>query len=236
MSSLVQGDLDGILLDLVSIDQYQSKLSDDNIVVAFTFKILEAANDVREFLDRGEFGILDTEVIMTADLTNNYMLLIEFNRDKKFLHYILKVCKYLINLSDVKKFKFISYLGTEYVTLNRSNLIKYVRLIKVDKAEILTKKMIFYFFNKNVKFDKNAVIVPCYAGKLRLKYIGRTTEELVESFVKVNNIDLLDQEKVAPIFIGDQYHIINLGKYIAIKNNDTDAMLMFENLDYNSGN
>ena len=51
MSSLVQGDLDGILLDLVSIDQYQSKLSDDNIVVAFTFKILEAANDVRELLE-----------------------------------------------------------------------------------------------------------------------------------------------------------------------------------------
>lgn len=230
MSSLVKGDLNGILLDLVSIDQYQSKLSDDNIVVAFTFRILEAANDVRDFIDRGVFGSLDTEVIMTADLSNNYLLLVEFNRDKKFLHYILKLCKYLSLLSDVKKFKFTSYLTTDYVTLNRTNLIKLVRMVKVDKAELLTQKMIFYFFNKNVKFDNGLVIVPSYGGKLYLKYVGRTNEELIESFVKVNNIDLLSLDKLEPIFIGDQYHIINLGDYVAIKNNDTDLMLMFEKI------
>ena len=91
MSSLNRGDLDGILLDTVSIDQYKAKLSEDNIVVAFTFKILEATNDVRDFIERGDFGILDSEVILTADLSNNYQLLLEFDRNKTFLHYILKL-------------------------------------------------------------------------------------------------------------------------------------------------
>ena len=230
MSSLNRGDLDGILLDTVSIDQYKAKLSEDNIVVAFTFKILEATNDVRDFIERGDFGILDSEVILTADLSNNYQLLLEFDRNKTFLHYILKLCKYLIQLSDVKKFKFVSYLTTNYVTLNKTNLIKLVRLVKVDKNELVVKKMIYEFFNGNVSFEKNDIIVPCYNGKLKLNYIGQTTDELIESYVKINQIDLLDQEKYETIFLGDQYHVLNFGQYLVIKNQDTDLILMFKNL------
>lgn len=230
MSSINQGDLRGALIDTVSIDQYKAKLDEDNIVVAFTFRFLEAANDVREFIDRGDFGVLDTEVILTADLFNNYQLLIEFNRDKTFLHYILKLCKYLYKMSDVQKFKFVSYLTTKYITLNRANILKTVRLIKVDKQELVTRKMLFKFFNTNIEFIKDGIIVPCYGGRLKLRYVGQTTDELIESFVKVHKINLLDQEKLEPIFLGDHYHILNFGTHLTIKNTDTDVILMFKNL------
>lgn len=230
MSSLNRGDLDGILLDTVSIDQYKAKLDSDNIVVAFTLKMLEAAQDVRAFADRGDFGILDSEVILTADLSNNYQVLFEFNRDKTFLHYILKLCKYLCQLSNLKKFKFVSYLTTNYITLNKTNILKTVRLVKTDKEELVTKKMLFTFFNGNIEFEKTYIIVPCYNGKLKLKYIGQTTDELIESYVKINHIDLLAQEKYEPIFLGDQYHILNFGEYLVIKNQDTDLILMFKQL------
>lgn len=229
MSSLNIGDLNGVLVDLVSIDQYQSKLSDDNIVVSFTVKFLEASNDLREFVDRGDFGVLDSETILTSDLSNNYQLLLEFNRDKKFLHYILKLTKYLIKMSDVSKFKFVSFLSNDYVTLNKTNILKLIRLNKIDKKELDTKKMLFNFFNQNIKFNGNLIIVPGYNEKLLLRYKGKTTEELIESFVKVNNIDLLAQEKT-PIFLGDTFHPIVMGKYIAIKNQDLDVILMFEQI------
>ena len=63
-----------------------------------------------------------------------------------------------------------------------------------------------------------------------MKYIGQTTDELIESYVKVNNIDLLAQEKLEPIFLGDTYHVLNFGDYLTIKNQDTDLILMFKNL------
>ena len=90
--------------------------------------------------------------------------------------------------------------------------------------------MLFTFFNGNIEFEKTYIIVPCYNGKLKLKYIGQTTDELIESYVKINHIDLLAQEKYEPIFLGDQYHILNFGEYLVIKNQDTDLILMFKQL------
>ena len=50
---LREKDLQWMVSNYVSIDQYTSKLDDDNITVAFFINERDAADDLRDFIEKG---------------------------------------------------------------------------------------------------------------------------------------------------------------------------------------
>ena len=59
-----ENDLDDLVLPLITIDEYVSKIGDDKevIVVGFFVEDEDPANDLSRFIDRSVTNILDTDV------------------------------------------------------------------------------------------------------------------------------------------------------------------------------
>ena len=72
-------DLQWMVSNYVSIDQYTSKLDDDNITVAFFINERDAADDLRDFIEKVYYiEIRDIEISDSLTDDNKYILFVEF--------------------------------------------------------------------------------------------------------------------------------------------------------------
>lgn len=227
--ALMQGDLDDMILNKITIDMFKPKLEQDNIVVSFEVTDPDVGVDLRYFIDRGDYHVLDTEISLYPNLNGYYYLLIEYNRDQNFPNYLCKLLKYIKKLSNMENWIFEPYIYNVTKVVNIPNLRKYIRLKKLDNNIIEQERNLIRFFkNYVVKIDGNIITIKTDKGDKKFKFMGETSDELIERLVYEDEIDLLSLEKINPLFISDDYHIINLGKYIAIKNTILDKTFLFE--------
>ena len=78
-------DLKGLVLDIVSIDQYTPKVgsNEENVVLAFTVKQIEsAAHDLSNFIETSPATLLDVDVSQAPDVKGDYIVFVEFERNK----------------------------------------------------------------------------------------------------------------------------------------------------------
>lgn len=230
--ALQQGDLKDCIDNVISIDTYRPKLMPDNIVVCFKILDSECGIDLRYFIDKGSFDVIDTEVSLYPSDDSKYNLFVEFERSYKFPEQLLKLIKYIEKLANHQEWKFTSYLyDIEPIDLTIQNIKKYVRLTKLTDSHVDTYIMLTTFFKGYLKdIHKNVIQLKTYNGDITLKYIGETDNNLLEKFVTENKINLLAQEKIEVPFLSDLYYILNLGEYLVIRRTDTDKILMFKQL------
>ena len=82
---LREKDLQWMVSNYVSIDQYTSKLDDDNITVAFFINERDAAEDLRDFIEKVYYiEIRDIEISNSLTDDNKYILFVEFERNINF--------------------------------------------------------------------------------------------------------------------------------------------------------
>ena len=81
---LEYGDLAALVSDIVSIDQYQPKLSEeiDAVVLAFMVKYEEPSAALSNFIETSGLELLDVEVSDTPNADGHYIVFIEFTRER----------------------------------------------------------------------------------------------------------------------------------------------------------
>lgn len=133
MTKLKEGlrslDLIDLVLPTISIDEYESKIDPDAIVVGFFVDDKDPANDLASFIESGAGAILDTEVSPAPDDDGNYLVFVEFLRDEKLpenLQYILETIE---NLTGIQKWNFTYYGGEdEKIPFQKDMIIEKIRL------------------------------------------------------------------------------------------------------------
>jgi hypothetical protein len=120
---LRSGDLEYLILPIVTVDDFEPKSgSADNIVVmTFYSKDLEPANDFATFIERGTHKILDTEVSPAPDENGNYLIFIEMNRDETMFDVAKKILKDVDKLVNVDKWA-ITFHKAEPIIIERGML------------------------------------------------------------------------------------------------------------------
>jgi hypothetical protein len=120
---LRSGDLEYLILPIVTVDDFEPKSgSADNIVVmTFYAKDLEPANDFATFIERGTHKILDTEVSPAPDENGNYLIFIEMNRDETMFDIAKKILKDVDKLVNVNKWA-ITFHKAEPIIIERGML------------------------------------------------------------------------------------------------------------------
>lgn len=76
----------GLVLEIISIDQFEPKVGDDEdtVVVAFSINNNEqAAKDLSNFLETGTTELLDVDVSPAPDEKGYYKVFVEFERNPK---------------------------------------------------------------------------------------------------------------------------------------------------------
>ena len=112
MKSLIQeglarGDLEDLVLPLLSIDQYQSKIDDaTNIVVGFYCFEEDVAHDLSNFIERSPYLVQDTDVSPAPTKDGYYITFIEMNRTPEFVSVLLELLAEVTRLTNVKNWQF----------------------------------------------------------------------------------------------------------------------------------
>lgn len=125
-------DLKYLVSSYISIDQYTSKLDDDNITVAFFCNELEVANDLRDFIEKNFYiEIRDVEISDSLTEDNKYILFVELERNINFPKILMNLIDSVDNVIDNKKWVFKTFDMNDKIELTLENLEKYVRLSKL---------------------------------------------------------------------------------------------------------
>lgn len=138
---LRENDLKYLVSNYISIDQYTSKIDEDNITVAFFCNEKEVAEDLRNFIEKVYvIEIRDIEISDSMTDDNKYILFVEFERNIMFPKIILDVVDSINFLADNKNWQFKSVNMKDKVRFDEVNLKKYVRLTKLRDGEQVDAK------------------------------------------------------------------------------------------------
>lgn len=130
LENLFSGDLKGILKTVISIDDFESKIDDNTIVIAFYCTDEDAAEDLAVFLERAELSrLLDTEVSTSTNKDNDYLVFVEVSKTKDIeimkdtLDKILHLCNIMIGIDKPNwRIKNMRLLGKKLAKYNENNL------------------------------------------------------------------------------------------------------------------
>lgn len=126
---LTRNALQHLVLPLLSIDEYQSKISDKRvIVVAFFVREEDAAVDLSNFMDQSHYPILDTEVSPSPTPEGFYLVFLELQRNEEFPENLLSIIKEIENLVEIKSWDFDCAKDDGPFELTSANLKKHLVL------------------------------------------------------------------------------------------------------------
>ena len=77
------GDLADLVLPMISVDEYESKIDDSSIVIGFYIHDQDAASDLNRFLQKSPIQIIDTEISPAPDQHGYYIVFVELINDRR---------------------------------------------------------------------------------------------------------------------------------------------------------
>lgn len=158
-------DLIDLVRSKISIDEYDSKIDDDAIVVGLYVDDQKPAEDLSNFIEYGLGDVLDTEVSPAPDDNGDYVVFVEFLRDSEFPNKLETVLDSLKTLTGLKldQWKFDYYKGEESVDFSREAIEEYIRLEPLEENMEESVDDYQEFFREsildNVDVRKNYVIL-----------------------------------------------------------------------------
>jgi hypothetical protein len=221
--SLRQNDLEYLISPYVSVDQYTSKLSEDNITIAFFCNERDVASDLLDFLEKMYFvEIRDIEISDSLTEDNKYILYVEFDRNQQFPKILVDVIdsiNFLIN-KDIKDWKFVSFNMAKKLPVSVEAITRYVRLTPLSHTEVKKEE------NPEVKQES----VEFKKDIMKRKYLdeGYVSVSEMEKVLEESEIDFepsLDREVLEYNFPSAE--VIMTGTHAYIISNDTIRKLRF---------
>ena len=96
-------DLEGIVVPVVSVDEYSAKMGRDSeiITLAFTVKNKKAGEDLSDWFERGYDFVLDAQVSDGELTTGTYLVFVEMNRRTSVPERIVTLLDDLETLTDI---------------------------------------------------------------------------------------------------------------------------------------
>lgn len=88
LEGMREGDLEDLVLPMVTIDEYASKLDENAIVLGFYVQDRDAAEDLNRFVQKSPVEMLDTEVSPAPDQHGYYICFIELLNDRRIVENI----------------------------------------------------------------------------------------------------------------------------------------------------
>lgn len=134
-------DMEYLVSPYVSVDEYTSKIDQDDITIAFFCNEKEVANDLRDFIEKMYYmEIRDIELSDSLTEDNKYILFVELPRNPQFPKILVDVLDsigFLIN-KEIKDWQFITLNMNNKEPVSIENIRKFVRLspVNIDKEDL----------------------------------------------------------------------------------------------------
>lgn len=110
---LEQEELKGLVFNVISIDQYKPKIGTDaeTVVIAFTVKYEEPANDLANFIQSSYIELLDVEASSVPNEDGYYKVFVEFDRTPNIYKKISELLHDINNITSNAggEWKYVAY-------------------------------------------------------------------------------------------------------------------------------
>lgn len=154
---LKRGDLNGMILPLLSIDEFASKIDDRTVIVVAFYSFEEdPAHDLSNFIERSPENVMDTDVSPAPTREGYYVTFVEIKRNDQFVAKLLKILAEVDNLTDVKQWQFTSHKlpAGKVIQVSEQNLKKWVDTeVKPDKDQKPEAEQVKEWFKHSALHD-----------------------------------------------------------------------------------
>lgn len=242
MNDLTEGlrvdDLINLVRSKISIDEYESKIGKDAIVVGFYVDDKDPADDLSSFIEKGAGNILDTEVSPAPDDDGNYLVFVEFMRDEKFPEDVEQVLESLLSLTGIESWVFNAHgHGDEDFDFDRESITERVRLEEEPEEEITDEQMeSIQFFKPSLLDDVEIVdktLTLTKLGNARVfEQIALGDANLIIHVLNLNSKPLLmDRESLRECnslrnMLGLNWDVNKIDNHYILANNEDERIMV----------
>lgn len=234
---LRKGDLEDMVLPMVTIDEYSSKLDDTAIVLGFYVHDKDAADDLNRFIQKSPAELLDTDVSPAPDQRGYYIVFVEFMNDKKIVESMESVIGEVSSLVNNESWQ-MRLRGLKGVRDFNADILNkrfaQLRQENIAKDEIRSKVMEFFtnsdLRNVVIEGDNLSLVGSGISIKAEIKGFGdmhslNEKHKLDEAAMSVGFGDVSRSMKISAI-IGKSWTITYLGEMVLIQNGSEDSLLV----------
>lgn len=226
---LREGDLEDLVLPLVSIDEYESKIDDDAIVVAFFVIDDEPAYDLMRFIEQTSADLIDTDVSPAPTDEGYFLVFAEFYRTENVAEEINKIVETLPALTGIDKWYMKPHKVKKPIPLDSSNIKRYIRMTK--QKEQLQEKFEKWLKNSSISNmewnDFDLVLLEKNNTKIIYKILGHgdCPETLIEksSLARIN-----EYENQTKNILGGEYSVLSVDKNLLAHNIALDEWFLLQ--------
>ena len=243
---LQEGDLEGLVLNTISIDEYESKIDNTAIVIGFYISYKDPAYDLNKFIQKTNVDIIDTDISPAPTEDGYYIVFVELERDDDLYKNIIQLADTIKNLADIDSWNFTAYDVNEVLPLNEDNLKKYVSLSISDDEdnddavdddnESVSESVIFDYFKEsildNLIIEGNEIIFIKNNYKLVCEFVDygyisntRKNNNLLNEAVVYNFNNTAISNKINS-YVGSNWIVEEIGNYYSIRKDNNLELLV----------
>jgi hypothetical protein len=238
LEGLRSKDLAGFVEPTFTIDQYTSKMGEDQNVIVLGFRVNDKnpATDLMEFIEKGYPFVLDADMSSGEERDGKYQVFIEIERSKQLPEQIKELLGGISRLVDNKDWRFRYHKDFKSAEFTEQAILEHVPLTREDyKAKMLEFKNITVreFFNRTpvdliqIDEDNNITIAKPYSGYINMELLAMGDyDEIKDSLLGAIQLDEASQSQVNFLekYLGP-YEIHKINNKFLIRNGNT-AMIV----------
>lgn len=234
---LKEGDLQDLVQPRISVDEYESKIDDSAIVVAFFVQDNDPAQDLNRFIQKSAVNLLDTDVSPAPDEDGFFLVFVEFMRDSAFPNKMVDVLSSLEGLTNIKPdaWKFKPYGHTDTFEVTADSLREQVDLEPNTEADEDDLDDLDEFFKPSLMSSLNVI-----NEHVEMTRLGRTL--VVKVLARGSAADVFEQLDLlrAPLrldesarrganqlryYLGENWSIDQFGEAFVISHAQSETVL-----------
>lgn len=142
--SLEYGDLKRVVNPTIHVDEFKSKMGDDDEICVLSFKVMgrDPANDLVNFIEKGYKWVLDADTSSGEMEDGDYIVFVEVERTGKLPSQVMELLSDMMNLTlqDLKEWEFLYHKNQKYMPLTWENLRNNIPLSRHQYQEVYGDK------------------------------------------------------------------------------------------------
>jgi hypothetical protein len=197
MEGMRAGDLEDLVLPLVSVDEYESKIDDTAVVIGFYVSEKSAADDLNRFLQRSPVEVLDTEVSPAPDAQGNFMVFVELLNNRQIAENITSLLDEASALTNVNNWN-MSLRGMDGVVPFSAEQITSA----LERAPDPIEESVLNFLTKSdladARFEAGVLVLETATGRMECTVVGygKTDEVLAKARLSEEAISFRPQDTI----------------------------------------
>ena len=234
---LRRGDLKELVSNVFTVDQFKSKMGEDEDVIVLGFKVDDKfpATDLMEFLERGYPFILDADMSSGEEQDGKYQVFVEIERTPKLPGQLQHLFSGISQLTDCYDWRFRYQRAPHSVPFTEQDILENIPMSPAEyKARIMEFKNtdVREFFDQGVtdvtlESDNTMIFSKPYAGDLDVKFVAIGDYEDVKHTVQ-GAINLDESSNSQLLFLNKylgNYDIHKIGNKFLIRNGDKAVVI-----------